>query len=140
MQLSVSKAIKTGIIGGIIGGILFGIMMQMTDKIAMLAGAMGSHSLVIGWIIHLMISIIFGITFGLMTYVIKNLIVLTIVFSIGIWIVGPLVIMPMMMGMGPNLLHAFEPQQLMSLATHIFFTIIVAIVFKIRSKKQTSEN
>ncbi|MBH0320534.1 hypothetical protein [Bacillus cereus] len=138
MQFSVNKTIKTGIIGGIIGGIIFGIIMQMMGKIAMIAGMMGSSSLLSGWIIHMMISIIFGITFGLLTSVIKNRLVLTIVFGVGIWIVGPLVIMPIMMGMRTNLLNAFAPQQLMSLGTHLFFSIIIAIAFKICSKKQTS--
>ncbi|MED0971592.1 hypothetical protein [Bacillus paramycoides] len=138
MQFSVNKAIKTGIIGGIIGGIIFGMIMQMMGKIAMIAGMMGSSSLLNGWIIHMMISIIFGITFGLLTFVIKNRIVLTIIFGIGIWIVGPLVIMPIIMGMGTNLSSAFAPQQLMSLGTHLFFSIIVAIAFKICFKKQTS--
>ncbi|HGG0583401.1 MULTISPECIES: hypothetical protein [Bacillus] len=133
MQISVNKTIKIGIIGGIIGGIIFGIIMQMMGKIAMIAGMMGSSSLLSGWIIHMMISIIFGITFGLLTSVIKNRLVLTIVFGVGIWIVGPLVIMPIMMGMRTNLLNAFAPQQLMTLGTHLFFSIIVAIAFKICS-------
>ncbi|MDA2187247.1 hypothetical protein PDN08_05870 [Bacillus cereus] len=136
MQISVNKTIKIGIIGGIIGGVIFGIIMQMMGKIAMIAGIMGSSSLLSGWIIHMMISIIFGITFGLLTSVIKNRLVLTIVFGVGIWIVGPLVIMPIMMGMGTNLLNAFAPQQLMTLGTHLFFSIIVAIAFKICSKNK----
>lgn len=77
MQISVNKTIKIGIIGGIICMIIFGIIMQMIGKIAMIAGIMGSSSLLSGWIIHMMISIIFGITFGLLTSVIKNRLVLT---------------------------------------------------------------
>lgn len=136
MNLTLGKAIKTGILGGIFGGIIFGIIMQMMGMIPMIAEMMGSNSLIIGWGIHLMISIIFGIMFGLLTFVINNLLILTIVFGIVIWILGPLVIMPMMMGMGANLANAFAPQQLMSLGTHVFFSILVAIVFKIRTKEQ----
>jgi uncharacterized membrane protein YagU involved in acid resistance len=38
--------------------------------------------------------------------------------------------MPMMMGMGTNLAQAFAPDQLMSLMTHILFSIILAVVYK----------
>ncbi|WP_281976262.1 hypothetical protein [Halobacillus litoralis] len=137
MTNSASKAVAYGTIGGIVGGIIFGIMMHMQGMIVMLAGTMGSESAVMGWMIHMIISVIFGISFGVLTFVIRNIWALAIVFGIGIWIVGPLVIMPMMMGMGTNLANAFTPDQLMSLATHLFFSFIVAIVFYLLAKKDS---
>ncbi|MFC7322481.1 hypothetical protein [Halobacillus campisalis] len=137
MTNSASKAVMYGITGGVIGGILFGIIMQMQGMIVMLAGTMGSESAVMGWMMHMIISVIFGISFAILTFVIKNIWALAIVFGIGIWIVGPLVIMPMMMGMGTNLANAFTPDQLMSLVTHLFFSFIVAVVFNLLAKKST---
>lgn len=137
MTNSLSKVIWYGLIGGIVGGLLFGIVMHMQGMIAMLAGTMGSESIIFGWMIHMMISVIFGVAFGLLTLVIQNIWILAVVFSVGIWIIGPLVIMPMMMGMGTNLANAFTPDQLMSLVTHLFFSFIVAIVFKLLAKKNT---
>ncbi|WP_421379772.1 hypothetical protein ACOJQI_16235 [Bacillus salacetis] len=128
--------LSNGIIGGIIGGIIFGIMMQMMGMIGMIAGMLGSESLAVGWIIHMVISIIFGLSFALANQVIHNVWTLAILFGIGIWIIGPLLIMPMMMGMGTNLGAVFAPQQLMSLGTHIFFSLILAIVFKLRKEEK----
>jgi len=137
MTNHVSKAAGYGVLGGIVGGILFGIMMHMQGMIVMLAGTMGSESAVMGWVMHMIISVIFGVSFGLMTFVIQNIWILAVVFGIGIWIVGPLITMPLMMGMGTNLANAFTPDQLMSLATHLFFSFMVAIVFNVLTKKDS---
>ncbi|TFB24059.1 hypothetical protein E3U55_04405 [Filobacillus milosensis] len=134
-KINYKRIIVTGIVGGIIGGVIFGVMMQVMGRIEMIASMMGSQSLLVGWIIHLMISIIFGIGFVLLTTVTKlNLILLTILYGALIWIIGPLIIMPMMMGVGTNLANAFSSDQLMSLMTHIFFTAIVALVVYFRTR------
>lgn len=130
------RYVVNGVIGGVIGGILFGLFMQMMGMIGMIASMVGSESLVIGWIVHMMISVIFGVTFGLLHLVISNSWTLAVLFGVGIWIVGPLVVMPLMMGMGTNLANAFTPDQLMNLVTHLFFSFILAIVFKLRTEKQ----
>ncbi len=132
------RYVVNGVIGGVIGGILFGLFMQMMGMIGMIASMVGSESLVVGWIVHLIISVIFGITFGLLHLVVSNIWVLAALFGISIWIVGPLVVMPLVMGMGTNLANAFTPDQLMNLVTHLFFSFIVAIVFKLRTEKQVA--
>ena len=140
MNMRMKEVFFNGIIGGIIGGIVFGIMMQMMEMMGMVAGMIGSESVAVGWIIHILISIIFGISYGILTLYSRNLWISAIIFGIAIWFVGPLVIMPMMMGMGTNVANAFTSDQLMSLGTHLFFSIIVAIVFKVRSLKQTTSS
>ncbi|MBY6035802.1 hypothetical protein KUV80_04025 [Fictibacillus nanhaiensis] len=135
-----NKSITNGIIGGIVGGILFGLLMQMMGQLGMVASMMGSDSLVMGWFIHMVISVIFGAIFGAFAMMMQNLWVLTIVFGIGIWVAGPLVVMPLIMGMGTNLGNAFTPQLLMSLGTHLLFSVIVAIVYKVVSVNQEKSN
>ncbi|MCA1064017.1 hypothetical protein QTG56_02190 [Rossellomorea sp. AcN35-11] len=133
MNKGMSTVVSNGVIGGIVGGIVFGILMQMMGMMGMIAGMMGSESLAVGWIIHMIISVIFGVSYGILTLFVKNLWVAAVLFGIGIWIIGPLLIMPMMMGMGTNFANAFTPDMLMSLGTHLFFSFLVAIVFKVRS-------
>jgi hypothetical protein len=140
MNKEIRKVLSTGVIAGVVGGIIFGLMMQMRGMMGMVAAMMGSESLAIGWMIHMVISVIFGLSFGIMTTFIRNVWVATLIFGVGIWIVGPLVVMPMMMGMGTNLANAFTSDMLMSLGTHLFFSIILAIVFKARSSKPASNS
>lgn len=138
--LSLKKALNYGVIGGVVGGIVFGIMMQMMGKMGMIASLGGSESLFIGWIFHMIISIVFGIGFGLLaTKVQQNLFLLSIIYGVIIWVVGPLLIMPMMMGMGTNIAQMFEQAQLMNLGTHIFYSLIVAFVFKLGTKQEQAD-
>jgi uncharacterized membrane protein YagU involved in acid resistance len=126
--------IRASIIGGIIGGIVLGIMMQMTGKIPVIAGMFGSDSLLVGWVIHMVISIIFAIGYGLLVFNNNKYILVGILHGVLIWIIGPLLIMPLMMGMGVMFASMFTAAMLMSLMTHIMFSLIVAITVLLCTK------
>lgn len=127
-NVNINKVLKASVIGGIIGGVLLGIFMHMMGIIPMIAGMFGSESVLLGWIIHMIISLIFGVGFGLLALKTDKLLLLGLLYGVLIWIVGPLVIMPMMMGMGTNLGNAFSSDMLMSLMTHIGFALILSLV------------
>ncbi|SES28771.1 hypothetical protein [Salipaludibacillus aurantiacus] len=133
------QSVQIGILGGIAGGIVFGILMQMMGMMAMIAMMAGSESLFIGWLVHMVISIIFGAAFGLGAANMSNIWLFSIMFGILIWIIGPLVAMPLFMGIGTQLSQAFAPDQLMSLGTHIFYSLIVGSVYKLAGVKITKE-
>ncbi|MFZ3579055.1 hypothetical protein [Virgibacillus sp. DJP39] len=127
-ERTLKETLRFGVYGGIIGGVLFGFMMQSMGQIEMIASMAGSKSLAVGWIVHMIISVIFGLGFGFLATVKMHLFLLSILYGIIIWIIGPLVMMPLMMGMGTNFANALQPEQLMSLGTHIFYVIVVALV------------
>lgn len=127
---NLTQLLKASVIGGIVAGIVFGIFMQMMGKMPMLAGMMGSESIVVGWMIHLVISIIFGVAFGIMAANMKKVYLFGVIYGVIIWIVGPLLIMPLMMGMGTALADALTPGQLMNLATHIMYALILSFVYQ----------
>jgi uncharacterized membrane protein YagU involved in acid resistance len=127
---NMGQSIKASLIGGVVAGVLFGILMQMMGKISMIAMMMGSDSLVVGWIIHMMISLIFGAGFGVLAARREKVYGLAIVYGIILWVIGPLLIMPAMMGMGVMLGQAFTADNLMNLMTHVVFALILAFVYK----------
>lgn len=135
--MELTTSLKRGAIGGVLGGIVFGLMMQSMGMIPMIAKMVGSESLVVGWTIHMIISIIFGLGFGFIAIKSEKVILLGGIYGILLWIIGPLIIMPMMLGMGMQLTNAFEPDKLMSLGTHIFFGFMVGIVYKMLSTKRS---
>lgn len=51
-----------GVAGGLIGGVVLGGLMQMMDIMPMITMLVGSDSFVMGWIVHLAISVFIGIT------------------------------------------------------------------------------
>jgi uncharacterized membrane protein YagU involved in acid resistance len=127
---TIGRSLKASLYGGIVAGIIFGILMQMMGKLTMIASMMGSSSLAVGWMIHMIISIIFGLVFGIIAVNAKKIMGLSLVYGVILWIIGPLVMMPMMMGMGVNLAQAFAPEQLMNLMTHLLFAVILGFVYK----------
>lgn len=93
--------ITAGIVGAVIAGLVLGVMMQMMGLLTDLSGMMGMESVAVGWIIHLMMSVIFGVIYGLValwasTKLGTNL-GLGAAYGVAIWIVGPLLVMPMML-------------------------------------------
>ncbi|AIY05650.1 hypothetical protein Plano_1685 [Planococcus sp. PAMC 21323] len=124
-----TSIVKAALIGSTVAGFLFGIFMQMMGMITVIASMAGSDSLVVGWIMHMMISWIFGLGYGAMTYFSSRYYILGVIHGVIIWIVGPLLVMPIMMGMGPMFGQMFASDQLMSLVTHLAFSLILAAVF-----------
>ena len=120
--------IKKGILAGLAGGIVFGMMMQMMGMMPMIASMFGSKSDVVGWMVHLMISAIFGLMYGAFAFRISGSWVISgIVYGIILWVIGPLLMMPMMMGMP---LFTFGSNTWMSLMGHVIFGLITAGVFR----------
>ncbi len=122
-----------GSIGGLAGGVVFGVMMGMMGMLPMIAGLVGSTSAVVGFVVHMIISAIIGVSFG-------------VVFGAQIggygqgalwglvngaiwWVLGPLVIMPVMMGMGLQFGAALTPPMLMSLVGHVIYGVVAGLVF-----------
>lgn len=56
----VGWAVPAGIVGGLAGGVVSGMMMQMMGMIPMVAMLVGSESVVVGWIVHLIIAAFIG--------------------------------------------------------------------------------
>lgn len=126
-----SNTMTIGVLAGLAGGIVFGMMMLMMGSLAMIAKMIGSDSTLVGFLIHLMISAVFGAAYGLFA---KKAVTngSAVLFGMGygviLWIVGPLLMMPLMMGM-PSMVFHIEGMQWMSLMGHIIYGVATALVF-----------
>lgn len=118
-----------GIAGAVIAGLVLGVMMQMMGLMTDLSDVVGMDSAAVGWLIHLMMSVLFGLVYGLvlMAASVKlgaNL-GLGAAYGIAIWIMGPLLIMPMMMG---DDVFAFDSETLMMLMGHIIWGLLTGAI------------
>jgi uncharacterized membrane protein YagU involved in acid resistance len=128
------SSVLIGAGAGIVGGIVFGLMMQMMmppmmGLIGSLVGAPG-----LGWLGHLVFSAIIGAGFGA---TLARLVAgwgtavgYGLVYGFVWWILGPLLIMPALMGLGPPFGMAFFGDMLMSLVGHLVYGAITGAVFK----------
>jgi hypothetical protein len=132
-SVSLVQRIVGGVIGGVVGGLVFGAMMAMMGMLPMVASVVGSKSAMVGFIYHMFNSVIIGIAFGLVfgalcrTYGLGAL--WGLVYGVIWWVLGPMILMPLLLGMGLQFSAAFTPPMLMSLVGHLAYGLITGLVY-----------
>lgn len=129
----------TGAVSGLMGGVVFGMMMAMLSMIGMVAALVSSKSEIVGWVLHLGISMFIGVTFAfLFQDKLKSLSSgLTAGLGYGVfwWVLGALVLMPAKLHMP---LFNFNTATWESLMGHMVFgAILGSLVVLIPSKMHT---
>jgi len=134
--------IANGIVAGLIGGIIFGIMMQMMTAptpeggqmpmMAMVAKVVRSDSVAIGWLYHLfnsaVIGGIFGWLLGTRSHTFGAGLGWGAVYGFAWWIIGGLILMPLLLGMppfAPLQMAPMRPVAMGSLAGHLIYGVVL---------------
>ncbi len=136
---NIQTSIIRGIIGGIAGGMVFGMMMAMMNMLPMVGMLIGNDSPVIGFGVHMVISILIGATYGIIATRIPSswgiVVGAGVVYGVIWWVLGALVLMPLMLGMNDMVLQIGNDQW-MSLMGHIIFGVILTAVYKLLSDRK----
>jgi uncharacterized membrane protein YagU involved in acid resistance len=123
---------KSGVIGGLVGGLIFGMMMAMMGMMPMIAMMIGSESVVVGWILHLLISAFTGGVFAVLFQGVVNSYASAVWYGVlyGIiwWVLGAIIIMPVILGMGVQFANMFDQMRIMSMMGHVVFGAVLALV------------
>ncbi|MFN2502244.1 MAG: hypothetical protein ABR530_09550 [Pyrinomonadaceae bacterium] len=136
--------VVAGIVAGLIAGAVFGIMMQMmtaptpdgmqVPMMKMVAMVVGSGSIAIGWLYHLfnsaVIGAIFGGLFGNRLGGYGSGLLWGGLYGIIWWILGGLILMPMLLGMPPFAPLMMAPMRMVamgSLMGHVIFGLILGL-------------
>jgi hypothetical protein len=127
--LAISRRVMAGVVGGIAGGVVFGIPMMMMGMLPMVAALVGSQSAAVGFAVHLAISdgIGLGLTvlFGSLLSTYPRGAGVGLVYGAIWWVLGALVLMPMMMGIP---LFMIDTTAIMSLLGHLIYGLILGLV------------
>lgn len=126
---NVGRRISAGTIGGIAGGLVFGVLMAMMGMLPMIAMMVGSDSAGVGFGVHLLISVLIGLGLtapfaGLLKSYGRGA-VIGLAYGALWWVLGPLLIMPTMLGMPVFMIDAAAVWSLMG---HLLYGIILALV------------
>lgn len=129
VRATVARRALAGLIGGVAGGIMFGILMAMMGMLPLIASMVGSTSPVIGFAIHIMMSIMIGLGLtvlfgGVLTGYVRGILV-GMAYGAIWWVLGPLVVMPMMFGMP---LFTLDSTAWFSLMGHLIYGAILGAV------------
>jgi uncharacterized membrane protein YagU involved in acid resistance len=132
-QSSIAKHATWGAIGGLAGGVVFGIMMAVMGMLPMVGMLVRSESAVVGFVVHMLISAFIGAVYGVVISRFANTAgtaaVGGIINGIVWWVLGALVMMPLMLGMS-DMVFAIGQAQWMSLLGHLIFGVIAAFVYR----------
>jgi len=135
---SLVPSLIAGGIAGLGGGVVFGIMMAMMGMLPMVAMLIKSQSAFIGFLVHMVISAGIGGFYGLVAYrlpkAIGAAIVAGAVNGVVWWVLGALILMPLLLGMGEMVLKIGQAQWL-SLVGHLIYGIVTGLLFIPVSKR-----
>lgn len=109
------NTLTAGAVAGLIAGVVFGLMMQMmtapapggsrVPMMAMVAQVVGSGSVAVGWLYHLFNSAVIGAVFAFLlgnrVAGIGRLAGLGAAYGFLWWVLGGLILMPLLLGMPP---------------------------------------
>lgn len=124
-----AQRISAGAIGGIAGGIVFGALMAMMGMLPMVASMAGSDSAMVGFGIHIVISIMIGLSLtvpfaGLLSSYGRAALI-GLAYGALWWVLGPLLIMPTMLGMPLFMVDVTAGWSLMG---HLVYGVALALV------------
>lgn len=130
--------VLAGISGGLSGGLLFGVLMAMIGMLPTIASMVGSTSAAVGFIVHLVISVLIGLALvvpaaRLLTGSLVHSAIIGAAYGALWWVLGPLMIMPAMMGMP---VFAIDGISLMSLMGHMIYGFILGLVAALIIKRR----
>ena len=129
---SVVKALSAGAVAGLGGGLVFGMMMGMMGTLPMIARLVQQDNALAGFGVHMLISAFIGAVYGAVAIRLQpgwvTAVIAGMVNGIVWWILGALVLMPLLLGMSQMVLVVDTPQWL-SLMGHLIYGIVTAILF-----------
>ncbi len=140
-----SSKLSAGILSGLVAGVVFGTMMQMmtaptpegqqVPMMAMVAKVVRSDSVAVGWLYHLFNSAVIGAIFAwILGGRAQNYtagIGWGALYGFAWWILGALILMPVLLGMppfAPLMMAPMHPVAMGSLIGHILYGLIVGVV------------
>ncbi len=129
--------ITNGVIGGLAGGLVFGILMGIMGMLPMIGKMVGLQSAAVGFVVHMIISAIIGaefsVVFGRFATRIGRSTAIGLAYGGLWWLLGPLTLMPLFMGMGlgVNWNLAAAASMLPSLMGHAIFGVVLSVVYSI---------
>jgi uncharacterized membrane protein YagU involved in acid resistance len=132
VNASSTKLATSGAIAGLAGGAIFGMIMGMMGMLPMVGMLVRQENAVIGLIVHMVISAFIGAIYGLVAgrFAVNGITALIggIINGVIWWVLGALVLMPLMLGMS-EMVFVIGQAQWLSLMGHIIYGLVTSFVF-----------
>jgi hypothetical protein len=129
---SPTKLATSGALAGLIGGLVFGIMMGMMGMLPMVGMLIRVENAVVGFIVHMVISAFIGAVYGVIArrFALTPLkaIIGGVLNGVAWWVLGALILMPLLLGM-TQMVFVIGQAQWLSLLGHLVFGLVTSFAF-----------
>jgi uncharacterized membrane protein YagU involved in acid resistance len=127
------RALGIGVLASVAGGLVFTIVMVQTGVLPVVASLVGGSTAEAGFVVHMAISAIVGATFGLLfqrdAYTYGAGLAWGLVYGLVWWFLGPLTLMPILLGAGIQWSLEAAVATYPSLIGHLGYGAATALVF-----------
>ncbi len=136
-----ARSLKLGAVGGVLGGVVFGVMMGMMGTLPMIGQMVGVPTAAAGFVVHIVNSAIigagFGVVLGRTATGIGSGLSTGALYGAAWWLLGPLTLMPLFMGMGfgVNWNAGAAQAMLPSLAGHLIYGSILGASYHLLGQR-----
>ena len=130
-----AKRIKQGALGGMAGGAVFGVILAMMGMLPMIGKMVGQPTASAGFAVHMVNSVIIGAAFaavfGHRIQRLRNGLTSGLIYGGVWWVLGPLTLMPLFLGMGlgVNWTAAAAVKMLPSLMGHLIYGATLGVTY-----------
>ncbi len=132
-------SLRWGAIASLVGGLLFSLVMLTTGVLPSVASLVGGSSPVLGFIVHMFISAIIGMSYGvLFQHEAPNFgsgLAWGLLYGLTWWFIGPLTLMPILLGGSVTWTITAAGALLPSLIGHLFYGAATAFVFLVLERR-----
>jgi hypothetical protein len=119
---------------GLVGGLLFTVVMAQLDILPLVAGLVGSSSPLTGFMVHLVIASFVGISFGMLfrsqSHDLGSALGWGMSYGFFWWLLGPLTLMPVLLGGVPQWTVAAAVDAFGSLVGHLAYGAGLGLTFR----------
>jgi hypothetical protein len=134
------QAIIIGGLGGLIGSWVFVQGIERAEFLPLVAGMMGSNSMVVGQFLHYVTGIIIGISFGVLFH--RDIqgagsgLIWGLNYGLLWWIIGPLTLLPLLLGGGmrPDWSLTAAQNSFSPWVAHMIYGALVGLIFALLDK------
>lgn len=116
-------------IASLLGTMVFGMMMQMMGMMGMVGMLVRSHSLAVAWGLHLAIGSSLGLGFAVWSAAVPLRSWLSgLLYGMVVWMMGPLVLMPLALGSPGMVLNVGTSTVWLSLMGHMVWGLVMGLL------------
>lgn len=127
------RALGRGVLGGLLGGLVFTVVMIQIGFLPTVAALVGSTSVWVGLVVHLAIADVIGASYGLLfrrqSFDTASALGWGVAYGLLWWLLGPLTLLPVLLGGEPQWTLAAASATFPSLIGHLAYGAALGIAF-----------